>query len=149
MIKYFWYVDADPDKLIRFRSSNIYVKRSPSTPPNNYTYIVESIDGFKHSIKTSDNKPLFTINDNGNVDEINKINTMIENKILELTSEIISKKHEKMNENQMSNRMLFDQGSLYSSPEMSMINSLRRKKRIKSRLNRNPIKKKVIKKISK
>jgi hypothetical protein len=155
MVKYYWYVDADTDRISKsgrglYGLSNESVKRTPTPPVGNYEYLIETIDGTKHSVKNKENKPIFTMNDNGDIDDITKINKMITSKIVDITSDIINKKQESISKAiELAERSPFYQRSLYSSPELSMVEVLRRKKRIKSRLNRTSSKKKVTKKRSK
>jgi len=143
MMKYYWYVNTDTDKIGGFYGSvRPFIKRSIS-PPIGKPYLIENINGYKHTIKENNGSLISELNDAGNVSEISVINNMIINQLERL---IENDRRKKKNEKALSNQELQEEfSSMFFPEEYNMMNLARRKKRVKARLNRS-IKKKIIKK---
>jgi len=151
----------DPAKhSIPYGSLIDIVKRTVYPPSKNYYYITESVDGTVHNLIDKSGNKLSSTNDNGNLSEIQSIWNTIMNR---LKSEYASTQEsvmeniaEKEKRTRLANRLQYGEGysSMISPFEDSeiLIGSLRRKKRIISRMNRKSDrvpKKKIIKRKTK
>jgi hypothetical protein len=149
MQKYYWYVNADTDVIGGyFGSIKPYIKRAISPPISGKPYIVEIVNGYRHSIKQNDGMQLAEINDNGNIGELSTINNLIISHLTRLVEDDKKKKNKDKNRsiNSEAEELMERYPSLFMSDELDLT-SMRRKKRITSRLNRSsPKKKKVTKK---
>jgi hypothetical protein len=80
MIRYYWYITVKPQTQQQLYNGSLkgYIRRMISPPPDGLFYILEIIDGYKHTIKERDNlNPMFTTNDYGKPYDIKAIGERI------------------------------------------------------------------------
>jgi|WetSurMetagenome_2_1015567.scaffolds.fasta_scaffold09686_10 hypothetical protein len=143
MMKYYWYINANTDIMGGYNGSTSLVKRAISAPIG-HPYIVETINGYNHSIKENNGNRVAEINDAGSISELDNINMLIINQLKQMINNEMKKKNQNKLNN-ISDELMRGDNPLYLSEDMGMT-AWRRKKRIKARLNRSSIKKKITKK---
>jgi|WetSurMetagenome_2_1015567.scaffolds.fasta_scaffold717789_1 hypothetical protein len=145
MYKYYWFVNADTDVMGGYMGNKSLIKRAIS-PPIGRPYVIETVNGYNHSLKENNGGRIAEINDAGNISEINGITSLIANQLAKMIENERKKKNQSKPNTIDIDELMRGGSSLYLSEDMDMASAWRRKKRIKARLNRSSIKKKITKK---
>jgi hypothetical protein len=87
MVKYYWYIISDP-KSETYDMDEEDIKRSITVPTEDLFYIMETIDGYKHTIiEKNSGKPPIIVNDMGKPNEISRIDRKIKMRLIEKWNE--------------------------------------------------------------
>jgi len=85
MSKYYWYITVKPETE-SFYEGNLpsMIKRSIDQPPNNLFYLMETIDGYNHTVKDKNNAyPPMKMNDFGKPSVIRSISQNIIERLID------------------------------------------------------------------
>jgi len=133
--RYYWYIDANPKTHMGYDIGG-RVKRSLTPPSKDYYYIIESVDGYNHVITGKRGEKLSSMNDSGNPVMIknlfSNITEMLKNKYM-MDREEITEETSKVRKTS-----LWDPESVITIDDTMLLESARRRKRIKARMNAKP-----------
>lgn len=130
MVKYYWYINLDPNKYSSVLDFDDYIKRSLTEPPKKFYYIAEVIDGYNHIVTGKKGERILSINDGGNPSTIQSINKNISNVLKSRFIMDIENMEREEKRSKETPRLMYP-----SDEDEIMINSFRRKKRIKTRMD--------------
>lgn len=142
VVKYYWYINLDPEKHPEAYNIGGYVKRSLTPPTKNYYYITESIDGYVHNIKGKMGEQISSVNDNGSPSTLTNIHStiieMLKNRYTMDREEIAEIESEKRKKEPSQHLNWLTTSSSPFDDAILLGDTLRRRKRIKARMNAKP-----------